>query len=186
MSTQILHLVGIVGPTTVAPARYIRFVYNRVILENAAVRAAAITTLAKFAARLPALQASVSVLLRRSLRDEDDEVRDRATVALRLLGENITKDAPGDGEAEGSQRPFRQDALAADSTRDLPLQPEIHLLLEPLPMSFAQLSAALKEFEVAGSREDDALALSLTTLPVVDYTRPSSQSAVCIRRVPSA
>jgi coatomer protein complex subunit gamma len=178
LSTQILHLVGIVGPTTVAPARYIRFVYNRVILENAAVRAAAITTLAKFAARLPALQASVSVLLRRSLRDEDDEVRDRATVALRLLGENITKDAPGDGEAEGSQRPFRQDALAADSTRDLPLQPEIHLLLEPLPMSFAQLSAALKEFEVAGSREDDALALSLTTLPVVDYTRPSSQSAV--------
>ena len=49
-----------------------------------------------------------------------------------------------------------------------------------------QFPAALKEFEVAGSREDDALALSLTTLPVVDYTRPSSQSAVCIRGVPSA
>lgn len=47
---------------------------DRVILENAAVRAAAVPALAKFAARLPSLAPSVRVLLKRSLLDEDDEV----------------------------------------------------------------------------------------------------------------
>ena len=37
---QILHLIGKLGPTTASPARYIRFIYNRVILENSIVRAA--------------------------------------------------------------------------------------------------------------------------------------------------
>lgn len=49
----------------------------RVILENAAVRAAAIPALAKFAARLPSLAPSIRVLLKRSLIDEDDEVKER-------------------------------------------------------------------------------------------------------------
>lgn len=47
----------------------------RVILENATVRAAAVPALAKFAARLPSLRPSIRVLLKRSLLDEDDEVR---------------------------------------------------------------------------------------------------------------
>ncbi|CAN0500120.1 unnamed protein product, partial [Scytosiphon promiscuus] len=50
------------------------FVCYRVILENAAVRAAAVPALAKFAARLPSLSASIRVLLKRSLLDDDDEV----------------------------------------------------------------------------------------------------------------
>ena len=86
LSTQILHLVGTMGPTTQAPARYIRFIYNRVILENAAVRAASVSALARFAANVPSVRPSVCVLLSRSLLDEDDEVRDRATVALNALG----------------------------------------------------------------------------------------------------
>ena len=32
LSTQILHLIGSLGPTTASPARYIRFIYNRVSL----------------------------------------------------------------------------------------------------------------------------------------------------------
>ncbi len=32
---QVLHIVGVVGPATPAPSRFIRFVFNRVILENA-------------------------------------------------------------------------------------------------------------------------------------------------------
>jgi coatomer protein complex subunit gamma len=59
LSTQILHLLGELGPTTTAPARYIRFIYNRVILENAAVRAAAVTALSKFAAQCPSLRSSI-------------------------------------------------------------------------------------------------------------------------------
>lgn len=85
LSTQILHLIGQVGPTTAHPARYIRFIYNRVILENNVVRAAAVSTLAKFAVRVPSLRPSVLVLLRRSLKDDDDEVRDRVTLALSAL-----------------------------------------------------------------------------------------------------
>ena len=39
LSTRILHLLGREGPRTTTPAKYIRYIYNRVILENAPVRA---------------------------------------------------------------------------------------------------------------------------------------------------
>jgi coatomer protein complex subunit gamma len=55
-----------------------------IIIENAVVRAAAVSTLGAFALRVPELRPSLSVLLRRSLSDDDDEVRDRAAL---LLGE---------------------------------------------------------------------------------------------------
>jgi len=91
LSTQILHLIGVLGPTTASPARYIRFIYNRVILENSVVRAAAVSTLAKVAAHVPSLRPSIAVLLKRSLQDEDDEVRDRVTISLSILGEEDGK-----------------------------------------------------------------------------------------------
>ena len=37
LSTQILHLLGDQGPRTKDPARYIRYIYNRIVLENATV-----------------------------------------------------------------------------------------------------------------------------------------------------
>jgi len=165
LSTQILHLVGVLGPTAVAPARYIRFVYNRVILENAAVRAAAITALTKFAAQLPALRASVSVLLRRSLRDEDDEVRDRATLALRLLGDDLTKTLD-EAEAE----------VEITFSELSPSTPEVQLLLEPLPLPFSKLAGALRKFELAQSHENNIIALTFATLPIVEEQQPSTQS----------
>jgi coatomer protein complex subunit gamma len=85
LSAQILYVLGELGPTTRNPGKYIRFIYNRVILENAQVRAAAASSLGKFAAKVPSLRVSVEGLLRRCLSDEDDEVRDRATIALALL-----------------------------------------------------------------------------------------------------
>lgn len=39
LATKILHLLGREGPRSQNPSKYIRFIYNRVILENAAVRA---------------------------------------------------------------------------------------------------------------------------------------------------
>ena len=39
LATRILYLLGREGPRTPQPSKYIRFIYNRVILENAAVRA---------------------------------------------------------------------------------------------------------------------------------------------------
>ena len=73
------------GPSAAQPSAFIRFIYNRVILEAAPVRAAAVTALAKFATRCEDLRPSILPLLTRCLDDEDDEVRDRATLYLSLL-----------------------------------------------------------------------------------------------------
>ncbi|KAJ7967338.1 Coatomer subunit gamma [Quillaja saponaria] len=86
LSTQILHFLGIEGPKTSDPSKYIRYIYNRVHLENATVRASAVSTLAKFGAVVDSLKPRIFVLLRRCLFDSDDEVRDRATLYLNTLG----------------------------------------------------------------------------------------------------
>uniref|UniRef100_A0A915LVF9 Coatomer subunit gamma n=1 Tax=Meloidogyne javanica TaxID=6303 RepID=A0A915LVF9_MELJA len=85
LATKVLHLLGREGPTTNHPARYIRFIYNRVILETTQVRAAAVTALAKFGAECPKLRPNIIILLKRCLLDTDDEVRDRATLYLSIL-----------------------------------------------------------------------------------------------------
>lgn len=92
LSVQILHLLGVEGPKSKDPARYIRFIYNRVILENATVRAAALSSLARFAAECADLRPRIIILLRRALYDSDDEVRDRATLYLAQLGEDATEE----------------------------------------------------------------------------------------------
>ncbi|CAM9907161.1 unnamed protein product [Ectocarpus sp. 12 AP-2014] len=169
LSTQILSLVGELGPSTSAPARYIRFIYNRVILENAAVRAAAVPALAKFAARLPSLRPSIRVLIKRSLLDEDDEVRDRATVALTLLGDSDGEDEAGaDALVEGGHG-AEETKGDGPSTAGPPLgkPTTAHLLLEALPMSFSSLEKAVKAYHqhmpaTAGQP------LVLSSLPVVE------------------
>ncbi|XP_027112274.1 coatomer subunit gamma [Coffea eugenioides] len=101
LSTQILHFLGNEGPKTSDPSKYIRYIYNRVILENATVRAAAVSTLAKFGAMVDSLKPRIFILLKRCLFDNDDEVRDRATLYLNTLG--------GDGsvvETEGEVKEF--------------------------------------------------------------------------------
>ncbi|CAL3968250.1 unnamed protein product [Diplocarpon coronariae] len=89
LAVRILHLLGLEGPKTSQPTKYIRYIYNRVVLENAIVRAAAVTALAKFGVgqKDPEVKRSVTVLLTRCLDDVDDEVRDRAALNLRLMTE---------------------------------------------------------------------------------------------------
>lgn len=89
LAVRILHLLGVEGPKTSQPTKYIRYIYNRVVLENAIVRAAAVTALAKFGVgqKDPEVKRSVDVLLTRCLDDVDDEVRDRAALNLRLMHE---------------------------------------------------------------------------------------------------
>lgn len=89
LAVRILHLIGVEGPKTPQPTKYIRYIYNRVVLENALVRAAAVTALAKFGVgqKDPEIKRSVTVLLTRCLDDTDDEVRDRAALNLRLMQE---------------------------------------------------------------------------------------------------
>merc|ERR1719336_3805604 len=85
LAVKILHLLGQEGPRTSNPARYIRFIYNRVLLENATVRAAAVSALARFGALCDDLLPNVLVLLSRCQMDADDEVRDRATYFKAIL-----------------------------------------------------------------------------------------------------
>ncbi|KAK2734920.1 coatomer subunit gamma [Myotisia sp. PD_48] len=89
LAVRILHLLGVEGPKTSNPTKYMRYIYNRVVLENSTVRAAAVTALAKFGAdqKDAEIKRSVTVLLKRCLDDTDDEVRDRAALNLRLIEE---------------------------------------------------------------------------------------------------
>ena len=77
LAVRILHLLGQEGPRTANPSRYICFIYNRVLLENATVRAAAVSAIAWFCALCDDLLPNVLVLLSRCIMDSDDEVRDR-------------------------------------------------------------------------------------------------------------
>ncbi|CAG4949597.1 unnamed protein product [Parnassius apollo] len=78
LAIRILHLLGREGPKSRQPSRYIRFVYNRVILESGPVRAAAVSAVAQFGAQIPELLPNIKVLLSRCELDDEDEVRDRA------------------------------------------------------------------------------------------------------------
>lgn len=87
---RILHLLGDEGPKTSQPSYYIRHIYNRLVLENAIVRSSAIIALAKFGAFCEEpLSSNVRILLTRSLKDVDDEVRDRAALALRFIDSKL-------------------------------------------------------------------------------------------------
>jgi coatomer subunit gamma len=161
LSTQILHLLGELGPSTTAPARYIRFIYNRVILENSAVRAAAVSALAKFAAHCPSLRTSIMTLLKRSLMDEDDETRDRAAIAVSVL------------EAAMENFPYvppPEDAEAEDIPADTPAPDDTaaFLLLEPLPMNFDKLERSMKAYMDTPMSMDSPEPITLSSLPIIE------------------
>lgn len=169
LSTQILHLLGELGPSTSAPARYIRFIYNRVILENSAVRAAAVGALSKFAARCPSLRSSILTLLKRSLGDEDDETRDRASVAVSVLKDAMEEFpylAPAE-DADPDEGPVPDEPQAGD--------PAAFVLLQGLPMSFDRLERSIRAYVKAPAAMDSPEQLTLSTLPIVEeYEEPES------------
>ncbi|CAL9738079.1 coatomer subunit gamma [Monosporozyma servazzii] len=90
---RVLHLLGKEGPFTSKPSLYVRHIYNRVVLENSIIRSAAVVSLSKFALTKndPTLKDSIISLLKRIANDQDDEVRDRATIALELINSAETK-----------------------------------------------------------------------------------------------
>jgi coatomer protein complex subunit gamma len=73
------------GPKSKNPSSFIRFIYNRVNLEKAVIRAAAVSALATFAHKIPNLRKSILILLQKCLTDSDDEVRERAFFYINLL-----------------------------------------------------------------------------------------------------
>lgn len=85
---KILEFLAREGPLARNPSSYIRFIYNRVNLEKAVIRAAAVSALAAFAHKVQSLRISIVLLLRKCLNDSDDEVRERAFFYLSVLGES--------------------------------------------------------------------------------------------------
>lgn len=170
LSTQIIHLLGEIGPTTSAPARYIRFIYNRVMLENSSVRAAAVSALAKFAASCPSLRASIMTLLKRSLEDEDDETRDRTTIFVTVVEDAMEK--------------YPYVAPAVDVTPD-EIPPDVpvaddsaaYLLLGGMPMSFDKLQRSLQMYQSSPGSMDNAEPMAFSTLPIVEDVPEDSRPA---------
>ena len=72
-------------PKAKNPSSYIRFIYNRVNLEKAVIRAAAVSALANIAFNVVTLADSILLLLKKCLNDSDDEVRERAYFYHNLL-----------------------------------------------------------------------------------------------------
>ncbi|KAJ3196237.1 Coatomer subunit gamma-2 [Entophlyctis luteolus] len=89
LAVRVLHLLGVEGPKSSTPSKFIRCIYNRIILENATVKAAAVSAMGHFAIEVPDLRPRIRVLLTRALDDADDEVRDRAALFLRVTDDSI-------------------------------------------------------------------------------------------------
>jgi coatomer protein complex subunit gamma len=140
LSTQILHLLGMEGPQTAEPSKYIRFIYNRVVLENATVRASAVSALAKFGIQLNYLRPSIIVLLERCLYDNDDEVRDRATFFVALL-KGIEAGGVGVGGLNARQ-----------------------MLMEPLPVPLTALENCCKDYISNPAAHDTPFTLASVTV----------------------
>ncbi|KAG8534362.1 uncharacterized protein KY384_001207 [Bacidia gigantensis] len=139
LAIRILHLIGVEGPKTPHPTKYIRYIYNRVVLENALVRAAAVTALAKFGVgqKDPDVKQSVTVLLTRCLDDTDDEVRDRAALNLRLMSE----------EDDMANRFVKNDSM----------------------YSLATFEHQLVMYVTANDKKTFATAFDISTIPVVSH-----------------
>uniref|UniRef100_A0ACB8EHU1 Coatomer subunit gamma-1 n=1 Tax=Sphaerodactylus townsendi TaxID=933632 RepID=A0ACB8EHU1_9SAUR len=161
LANRILHLLGQEGPKTNNPSKYIRFIYNRVVLEHEEVRAGAVSALAKFGAQNEEMLPSIIVLLKRCVMDDDNEVRDRATFYLSVLEQKqkalnagyilngLTVSIPGLERAlhqytlEPSEKPFDLKSVPLATT------PIIEQRIENIPVSAVKLPE-----KVAATRQE--------------------------------
>lgn len=171
LSSQILHLLGEQGPSTVDPSKYIRYIYNRVILENATIRASAVCALAKFGAHCPALLSRVIILLRRCLYDNDDEVRDRAAFFVSALEDQASRDASIDTD-------FSCPLAALESSlRDYVVDPsESAFDIDAVDTTKDADADAMKTKKTSGTAQSAAQQSAIAALP--DKELEESQGAV--------
>lgn len=176
LSTQVLHVLGEQGPKSKEPSKFIRYIYNRIILENATVRAAAVSSLAAFGAKVESLRPRVILLLQRALMDNDDEVRDRATLMLKQLngaagGADAVVSRPMD-VALVSMEAMLSDYIAGGSTDrpfDVTVVPKSSSVVKPTTKSgtgggATATSAKSKESAVKAATKEEYVEL-LKALP---------------------
>jgi coatomer protein complex subunit gamma len=165
LSIEIIHVLGEIGPLTHGKSRYIRFIYNRTMLDQAQIRAAAVTALSRFAVQCPSLRKSILLLLNLSLTDEDNETRDRAILAVKTIGhamkENPYVPPPVDADADD----IPPDAPSKDDTAAC--------VFSPLPMSFDQLERSLRAYQAIPGIMDNCEPITLSSLPIMEDDEPS-------------
>lgn len=79
---QVMNLLAREAGNLTHPAKFVRLIYNRAILENSNIRATAITTLGKFSIEKHQLIPQIRRMLEEALEDTDQEVRARAMFYL--------------------------------------------------------------------------------------------------------
>merc|ERR1719161_335408 len=110
LCARILGFLGEEVPCTSQPSKYIRFIYNRLILENALVRAASVDALTKIAMKCQSLRKDILVLLQFGQNDNDDEVRDRISLYSTVLRKCIDEE----------EKEIHKEGLKALMSVDLP------------------------------------------------------------------
>ena len=137
LATEILNFIAAEGPSMPCASRLVRYVYNRTALENATVRATAVTALAKFGTQVPSLRPQIMTLLERCCFDGEDEVRDRAVFYL----DSLRKAAAHDDSS------FTEDSLAAIANPSLALP--LDSLIGSLEGYLANESAWERPFDIS-------------------------------------
>jgi coatomer protein complex subunit gamma len=79
---RIMNLLAREASNITNPHKFVRLINNRIVLESADIRAAAITTLGRFATGRKAMIPEIKTILERELYDNDTEVRERAQYYL--------------------------------------------------------------------------------------------------------
>lgn len=97
LTALIVGFFGDKGLCSQNPTVLVRFIFNRLALENSIVRRACVSALGKLGT-VPSLRGNVSTILRQHLDDPDDEVRDRASFSLRIMASvyQVTDDDQSD------------------------------------------------------------------------------------------
>jgi len=93
---QVMNLLAKEAQNIPNPAKIARLINNRTLLEGPEIRAAAITTLGKFAQTKPKLIPQIKPILEQAVEDTDSEVRARAIFYL----EEVTKKTAAEEESE--------------------------------------------------------------------------------------
>ena len=118
IQTKIINFLAEEGPKAKNPSTYIRFIYNRVNLEKAVIRASAVSALAAFAHSVPSLRKSIIILLQKCLTDSDDEVRERAFFYINLLSQKGDEGFLQEGLFDFIESDAPDGALEKDEIRD--------------------------------------------------------------------
>ncbi|VUZ96132.1 coatomer subunit gamma, putative [Plasmodium vivax] len=98
-------------PKTPNPSKYIRYIYNRLILENSTIRVDGLYALFHIALKCESNSKDILFLLNCLLADNDDEVRDRSNFLCHILREKINKGDLLQGEHPSEDVPLIDELL---------------------------------------------------------------------------